>query len=147
MWLSLSFCPNCHHTDNSLNGHFHYLASTCTFMMQISWYHGQQQYSDVAVVFKWNSRARSVPKKSPQTVTSPAVWSLNAKQDGAMISCCLCQILTARCRCHSRNWDTPDQPLFFQSSVVQFWWTNVNCCIDFRLLADRSNMWCGLLLP
>ncbi len=35
---------------------------------------------------------------------------------------------------------------FFQSSIVQFWWTCVNCSLRVLFLADRSSTRCGLLL-
>lgn len=30
-----------------------------------------------------------------------------------------------------RNWDSPDQAVFFQSLVIQCWWTCVNCSLSF----------------
>lgn len=44
------------------------------------------------------------------------------------------------------NWGLPDQRHFFQSSIVRFWWACVNCVLTFLFLADRSNIWCGVLL-
>ena len=55
-----------------------------------------------------------------------------------MISCCLRQILTLPCECHSRNRDSSDQAKFFQSSMVQFWWARANCSLSFLFVADRS---------
>ncbi len=39
----------------------------------------------------------------------------------------------------------PDN-VFFQSSIVQFWWSCVNCSLCFLFLADRSGTRWGLLL-
>ncbi len=35
---------------------------------------------------------------------------------------------------------------FFQSSIVQFWWSCVNCILRVLFLSDRSGTRCGLLL-
>ncbi len=48
--------------------------------------------------------------------------------------------------CFSRNQDSSDQATFFQSSIVQFWWSWVNCILRVLFLADRSGTRCGLLL-
>ncbi len=34
----------------------------------------------------------------------------------------------------------------FQSSIVQFWWSCVNCSLSVLFLSDRSGTRCGLLL-
>ena len=36
--------------------------------------------------------------------------------------------------------------MFFHSSFVLFWWACVNCSFSFPFIADRSAIWCGLLL-
>ncbi len=38
------------------------------------------------------------------------------------------------------------QATFFQSSIVQFWWSCVNCSLRVLFLADRSGTRCDLLL-
>ncbi len=48
--------------------------------------------------------------------------------------------------CCSRNRDSSDQATFFQSSIVQFWWSCVNCILRVLFLSDRSGTRCGLLL-
>ncbi len=63
-----------------------------------------------------------------------------------MLSSSLFRILTLPSECRSRNQDSSDQAMFFQSSIVQFWWACVNCSLRFLFLADRSGTRCGLLL-
>ncbi len=48
--------------------------------------------------------------------------------------------------CRRRNQDSSDQATFLQSSIVQFWWSCVNCILRVLLLSDRSGTRCGLLL-
>ncbi len=48
--------------------------------------------------------------------------------------------------CMSQQKSRLIRPTFFQSSIVQFWWTCVNCSLRFLFLADRSGTRCGLLL-
>ncbi len=36
--------------------------------------------------------------------------------------------------------------MFFQSSIVRFWWSCVNCILRVLFLSDRSGTRCGLLL-
>ncbi len=42
--------------------------------------------------------------------------------------------------------NSSDQAPFLQSSIVQFWWSCVNCILRVLFLADRSGTRCGLLL-
>ncbi len=75
----------------------------------------------------------------PHTITPPpAAWTIETRQDGSMLSCSLCQILTLPSECRSRNQDSSDQATFFQSSIVQFWWACVNYILRFLFLAYRS---------
>ncbi len=67
-------------------------------------------------------------------------------QDGSMLSCSLCQILSLSSECRSRYRDSSDQATLFQSSIVQFLWACPNCSLCFLFLADRSGTRCGLLL-
>ncbi len=76
----------------------------------------------------------------------PAAWTVETRQDGSMLSCSLRQILTLPSECCSRNRDSSDQATFFQSSIVQFWWSGVNCSLRVLFLSDRSGTRCGLLL-
>ncbi len=46
-----------------------------------------------------------------------------------MLPCFLRQILTLPSEYCSRNRDSSDQPTFFQSSIVQFWWACANCSL------------------
>ncbi len=81
----------------------------------------------------------------PHTITPPpAAWTVETRQDGSMLSCSLRQILTLPSECRSRNRDSSDQATFFQSSIVQFWWTCVNCSLRFLFLADlhQGSMGC-----
>ena len=83
----------------------------------------------------------------PHTITPPPpAWTIDTRQDGSMLSCCLRQILTLPSECHSRNRDSSDQATFFQSSIVQFWWARANCSLSFLFVADRRGTRCGLLL-
>ncbi len=83
----------------------------------------------------------------PHTITPPPpAWTVETRQDGSMLSCSLRQILTLPSECRSRNRDSSDQATFFQSSIVQSWWTCANCILRFLFLADRSSTRCGLLL-
>ncbi len=65
----------------------------------------------------------------PHTITPPRAWTVETRQDGSMLSCSLCQILTQPSERCSRNRDSSDQATFFQSSIVQFWWPCVNCSL------------------
>ncbi len=60
--------------------------------------------------------------------------------------CSLHRILTLPSECRSRNRDSSDQATFSQSSVVQFWWSCVNCILRVLFFSDRSGTRCGLLL-
>ncbi len=83
----------------------------------------------------------------PHIITPPPpAWTIETRQDGSMLSCSLCQILTLPSECCSRNRDSSDQATFFQSSIFQFWWTCANCRLRFLFLGDRSGTRCGLLL-
>lgn len=73
-----------------------------------------------------------------------SVWTVDARQNGSMLSCCLCQILSTPLKCRSRNSDSPDQATFSQSSIDQFL-ANANLSLNFLFLADGSGTWCGLL--
>ncbi len=75
----------------------------------------------------------------PHTITPPpSAWTVETRQDGSMLSCSLRQILNLPSECRSRNWDSLDQAMFFQSSIVQFRWACVNCSLRFLFLADWS---------
>lgn len=78
-----------------------------------------------------------VSSNAPHTITPPSAWTIDIRQDGAMISCYLHQILTLPSRCCSRH-----QTL--QTSFFQFWWACTNC--SFLFLIDKSGTQCGLLL-
>ncbi len=100
------------------------------------------------MVFKRCSIGTKRPKvcqeNIPYTITPPpAAWTFETRQDGSMLSCSLCQILTLPSECHI-NRDSSDQATFFQSSIVQFWWPCANCSPCFLFLADRSGTRCGL---
>ncbi len=79
----------------------------------------------------------------PHTTTPPPpAWTVETRQDGSMLSCSLCQILTLSSECRSRNRDSSDQGTFFQSSIVQFWWSCVNCSLCFLFLSEeRHPVW------
>ncbi len=96
-----------------------------------------------AVAFKRCSIGTKRPKvcqeNIPYTITPPPpAWTIETRQDGSMLSCSLHQIMTLSSEC-SRNQDSSDQGTFFQSSIVQFWWSCVNCSLCFLFLADRSS--------
>ncbi len=90
--------------------------------------------------------SKCVKKISPTHYTPPPTWTVETRQDGSMLSCSFRQILTLPSECRSRNQDSSDQATFFQSSIVQFWWSCVNCSLRFLFLSDRSGIRCGLLL-
>ncbi len=107
--------------------------------------------TQVGCVFKRCSIGTKEPKvcqeNIPHTITPPPpAWIVETRQDGSMLSCSLRQILTLPSECRSRNQDSSDQAMFFQSSVVLFWWACENCILRFLFLADRSGTRCGLLL-
>ncbi len=86
-------------------------------------------------------------KNIPHIITpTPPAWTVETRQDGSMLSCYLRQILTLPSECRSRNRDSSDLATFFQSSIVQIWWSCLNCILRFLFLADRSGTWCGFLL-
>ncbi len=63
-------------------------------------------------------------ENTPHTNTPPpTAWTIETRQDISMLSCSLRQILTLPSECRSRNRDSSDQATFFQSSIVQFWWS------------------------
>ncbi len=73
----------------------------------------------------------------PHTITPPPpAWTSETRQDGSMLSFTPNSDPTSEC-C-SRNQDSSDQATFFQSSVVQFWWSCVNCILRVLFLSDRS---------
>ncbi len=91
--------------------------------------------------------AKVCQENIPHTITPPPLaWTVETRQDGSMLSCSLCQILTLPSKCRSRNRDSSDQAMFLQSSIVRFWWACANCSLRFLFLADRSGTRCGLLL-
>lgn len=48
--------------------------------------------------------AHLITVKSPSIISpSPAAWIANTEQDGSMISCCLCHILTLPSKCHGHE--------------------------------------------
>lgn len=61
----------------------------------------------------WHSGTWNVPKQ-------PSAWTADTRQDGCMLSCCLCQILTLPSGCHSRNRDSSNQAMFFQFLLSNF---------------------------
>ncbi len=67
-----------------------------------------------------------MPRKySPHYYTTSSL-NVETRQNGSMVSCYLCQILTLPSEYRSRNRDTSDWATFFQSSIVQFWWACAN---------------------
>ncbi len=106
-----------------------------------------------AVAFKQCSIGSKGPKgfqeNIPHTFTPPPAWTIETRQGGSMLSCFILlwhQILTPPSECSRRNHDSSDQPTFFQSSIVQFWWACANCSLRFLFLTDRNGTQCGLLL-
>ncbi len=75
----------------------------------------------------------------PPTITPPPppAWTIETRQNGSMLSCSLCQILTLSSECRSRKRDSSDQATFFQSSIVQFWWACSNNSLCFLFLAEE----------
>ncbi len=76
----------------------------------------------------------------PHTITPPG-WTVETRQDGSILSCSLCQILTLSSECCSRNQDSSDQATFFQSSIVQFWWACVNPPFSVLSWQERHPVW------
>ncbi len=70
--------------------------------------------------------------KFAHTITPAAAWTVDKRQDGSMLSCCLCQILTLASELCSKSQVSSDQATFFQSYIV-FWWSCVNCSLVFFL--------------
>ncbi len=97
------------------------------------------------VAFKRCSIGAKRPKvcqeNIPHTITPPPVWTVETRQDESMLSCSIRQILTLSSECCSRNQDSSNQATFLQSSIVQFWWSCVNCILRVLFLADRSSTW------
>ncbi len=92
--------------------------------------------NDAQLVLRGPKCAKKISPTHYTTTTS----SLN--QDGSMLSCSFCQILTLPSECRSRNRDSSDQATFSRSSMVQFWWACANCSLRFLFLADRSSTQC-----
>ncbi len=85
----------------------------------------------------------------PHTITPPpppAAWTVETRQDDPCFHVLYTKFWPLSSECFSRNRDSSDQATFFQSSIVQFWWSCVNCILRFLFLADRSDTRCGLLL-
>ncbi len=58
-----------------------------------------------------------------------------------MLLCSLHQILIPSSECRSRNRDSSDQATFFQSSIVQFWWSCVNCILRVLSWQEQHPVW------
>ncbi len=100
---------------------------------------GQQQYSGRLWCLNDAQLVLRGQENIPHTITPPPpAWTVETRQDGSMLSCALCQILTLPSECRSRNQDSSDQATFLQSSFVQFWWSCVNCSLRSLFLADCS---------
>ncbi len=125
----------------------------CVVVLEVStttWVHcghkamDMQQYSG----WLWHlNNAQLVlrgPKCAKKNTFTPlaAAWTADARQNGSMLPCYLCQILTLLSKGCSRNWDSSDQVTFFQSSIVRYWWVHANCNLSFLFLADRSGTYC-----
>ncbi len=102
-------------------------------------------------MLNWCWGAQVCQENIPRTITPPPpAWTIAKRQDGAMLSCSLWQILTLPSECRSRIRDSSDQTTFFQSSIVQFWWACANCIIRFLILAVaavahplQGSTWCA----
>ena len=84
-------------------------------------------------MLNWYSGAKVCQENIPHTIRPPPppAWTVDTRQDGSMLSCCLCDILTLPSESHSWNRDSSDQATFSQSSIVQFWWACANCSLSF----------------
>lgn len=67
-------------------------------------------------------------------------WTADGKQDGSMLSFCLCQILIPPSDAEIKTHHTR------QTFIIQFQWTCLNCSFSFWSLADKGGTWCGRLL-
>lgn len=67
-------------------------------------------------------------------------WTADGKQDGSMLSFCLCQILIPPSDAEIETHQTR------QTFIIQFQWTCLNCSFSFWSLADKGGTWCGRLL-
>ncbi len=122
----------------------HYPAGSSPHKMGIKGWTWSATMLRNSLAFKWCSIGTKRPKvcqeNIPHTFTPPPpAWTVETRQDGSMLSCSLLQILTLLSECCSRNRDSSDQATFFQSSIVQFYWACVNCCLRFLFLADRTS--------
>lgn len=64
----------------------------------------------------------------PYTITLPPAWTIDTRQDGSMLLCCLHENLTLPSNFHSCNWDS--RPLY-QSAIDQFSWACANVASIF----------------
>ncbi len=140
VWDDLSFVTMVHYPAGSSHQKMVHCSHKGTWSVTILW---------EAVAFKRCSIGAKGPKvcqeNIPLTITPPPpAWTVETRQDGSMLSCSLCQILTLTSECRSRNRDSSDQATFFQSSIVLFWWACVNCMLRFLFLGYRSGTRCGL---
>ncbi len=140
---------HCHVQETSLRWFelcdmVHYPAGSSPHKMGIKGWTWSATILRNSLAFKWCSIGTKRPKvcqeNIPHTITPPPpAWTVETRQDGSMLSCSLLQILTLLSECCSRNRDSSDQATFFQSSIVQFYWACVNCCLRFLFLADRTS--------
>jgi len=72
-------------------------------------------------------------ENSQHTITSPAAWAVDSRQDGSMLSCCWPSIWMSQQKSRLIKPGT-----FFQTSIVLFWWALANCNLSFLFSSDRT---------
>lgn len=116
----------------------------CTSMMKISPFSTFQHryigprpgdYGSPSITIRFKCRSADIKGYKGiirHTITQPPSWTVDRRQDGYILSCCLHKILNL----------PPTLKLIrpcniFQTSVAQFWWNHANSSHSFLFLADK----------
>lgn len=153
MTVSFIYYIIIHYWSNDCSGHWSTVNSlSCSWKVWFRWFQfhdimcATRRWAHWSLWDKYGQCTRLVqlllrgPKKISHTTSS---WSINKKQYGSTLSCCLQQLVTLP-NVTTENEDS-SLATFFQTSTVQLWWVLANCRLSFLFLADKNYTQCSLL--